>query len=47
MKKKTLVIPGICLAGMILINPVNVSAEEFGYLGSLVPNAGIASIYSL
>lgn len=47
MKKKTMVIPGICLAGMILINPMNVSAEEFGYLGSLVPNAGIASIYSL
>lgn len=47
MKKKTLIIPGICLAGMILINPMNVSAEELGYLGSLVPNAGIASIYSL
>jgi len=47
MKKKTLVIPGICLAGLILINPMNVSAEGLGNLGGLVPNAGIASIYSL
>lgn len=47
MKKTSMVISGMCLASVLLLNPVEASAEEIRSFRSVVPSAGAASIYTL
>lgn len=47
MKKTSMVLSGMCLASVLLINPLDVSAEGIRSLGGVVPRAGAASIYTL
>ncbi len=47
MKKRTIMVSGMCLAGILLLNPIHVSAEGISAIRSVIPNAGAASIYTL
>lgn len=47
MKRTAVRIGGLCLAGMMLLSPVDAWAEGSGTIKDTIPSAGIASLYAL